>query len=85
MRIGRLFILLHDLVFSKRTKHIKLNYHLIREKIQIYLIKTTYIPTNLQVAHVFAKALGCAHFYDLIYKLVRSLYSPSWEGVYVTI
>ena len=39
-------------VFHKRTKHIEINYHFIREKIQLGLISTGYVKTGEQLSDI---------------------------------
>jgi hypothetical protein len=46
-------------IFHARTKHIKVDYHLIRERVAKKLFDIWFISTNEQVAHGFTKALSC--------------------------
>jgi len=44
-------------VFHERTKHIEINYHIVREKIQVEIINPSYVPTQYQLAYIFTKTL----------------------------
>src|SRR5271157_191987 len=46
----------------KRSKHIDVHYHFTREKIDDGKISVSYIPTNLNIADMFTKALGKSQF-----------------------
>ena len=56
-------------VFHERTKHIEIDRHFIREKIQARLIKTNYFHTKEQQANLLTKALGRSQHEALVAKL----------------
>jgi len=51
-------LLANNLVYHARTKHIKVHYHFIREKILAKEIDLIHVSTEDQVANIFTKALG---------------------------
>ncbi|RVW64879.1 Retrovirus-related Pol polyprotein from transposon RE2 [Vitis vinifera] len=49
-------------VFHARSKHIELDYHFVREKVARGVLITRFLPSSLQVADIFTKALPKTSF-----------------------
>jgi len=52
----------HNPVQHEKTKQIEINRHFIKEKLNSDLITTSYVPSGLQLAHLFTKVLATSSF-----------------------
>ncbi len=65
-------------VYHGRSKHIELDCHLVREKIQDGLVKTLHVTSHNQLADLITKSLGSQQFQSLVSKIeVHNIYAPS--------
>ncbi|RVX04589.1 Retrovirus-related Pol polyprotein from transposon RE1 [Vitis vinifera] len=68
-------------VFHARSKHIELDYHFVREKVARGVLITRFLPSSLQVADIFTKALPKTSFQFFRFKLgVHKLPLTSLRG-----
>ncbi|KAL5734182.1 hypothetical protein ACOSP7_032043 [Xanthoceras sorbifolium] len=65
-------------VHHDRTKHVEIDRHFIKEKIEEGTLKLLYTPTAFQTANILTKALPRVHFEDLCCKLgMINIYNPA--------
>ena len=65
-------------VHHDRTKHVELDRHFIKEKVEKGILNLISIPTHLQVADILTKALSRIKFKELTSKLkMIDIYSPT--------
>ena len=70
--------IVHNPVQHDRTKHVEIDRHFIKEKIEMEVIKLNYVPTNSQIANIFTKALPRTQFEALCSKLgMINIYCPA--------
>lgn len=68
----------HNPVLHDRTKHVEVNKHFIKEKLENGLIIMPYIPTSEQVADILTKGLPKKQFDRLVSKLaMNDIFQPA--------
>jgi hypothetical protein len=55
-------------IYHERTKHIEIDCHVVREKIQLDLVRTLNVFSSNQLADLFTKALGSDAFHLLFFQ-----------------
>jgi len=68
----------HNLVQHDRTKHIEVDRHFIKEKLDTGLICTLYVPSQDNLADILMKGLNSNYFQSIVSKLgMENTYSPA--------
>ena len=68
----------HNLVQHDRTKHIEIDRHFIKEKLESRLITIAYVPSGHQLVDVLTKGLPTERFQELTSKLgMIDIHSPA--------
>lgn len=61
--------LAHNSAFHERTKHIKRDFHYVREQVDEGFLDTIHVPSSLMNVDVLTKALPVSQHYNLLSKL----------------
>ena len=65
-------------VYHERTKHIEIDFHVVRERIHSGFLKTMHVKSAHQLADIFTKAVQPALFHQLTLKMgLHHLFVPS--------
>jgi hypothetical protein len=69
-------------VFHERTKHIELDYHIVRDAVEKGMVQLIAIRSDSQVADIFTKSLARGPFEDAKIKLgMKDVYIPACGGL----
>ena len=61
-----------------RTKHVEVDRHFIKEKLEEGVVCLTYVPSEHQLAYILTKGLNSSMFHDHVFKLgMEDIYSSA--------
>ena len=68
----------HNPIQHDRTKHIEIDRHFIKEKLEEGLVCMSYVPSECQLADIFIKGLNSSGFQNFVFKLgMENIYSSA--------
>ena len=68
----------HNPNHHDQTKHVEIDRHFIKEKLDIGLICTPYVPSSKQLADILTKGQPSSTFYTILDKLgLQNIFAPS--------
>ena len=68
----------HNPIQHDRTKHIEIDRHFIKEKLEEGLVCMSYVPSECQLADIFTKGLNSSGFQNFVFKLgMENIYSSA--------
>ena len=69
-------------IHHDRTKHVEVDWHFIKKKIESKVLDISYVPTKEQVVDVLTKDLSRSNFKHMVGKLgMLNIFCPAWGGV----
>jgi len=72
----------NNLTFHERTRHIEMDYHIVREKVLAKLLHLLLISTHHQTTYILSNALQPGPFSISLSKLnLKNIYSSAWGRV----
>ena len=68
----------HNPIQHDRTKHIEIDRHFIKEKLEEGLVCMSYVPSECQLVDIFTKGLNSSSFQNFVFKLgMENIYSSA--------